>query len=559
MGALRAVLASKAFRFVVAGVVIVAGAVVAVDVTKGTPTYRVNVVYTSAPGLFTGAAVDVLGVKVGTVTGVQNMGDKVHVTLAVDQGTKIPSSAFASLVAPQVLGSPDVDLNPGYTGGPYLPSGATIAQDHTAVPVSTDEVLKELQHTLDALNPHAVGNLVSNLASDLNGQGANLNKLIASAAGTVQLLADKGNDLGQLNGTLAQLTGTLDADTGQIEHLIAQYDTVSTTVAQHSGQLNDAITQLAGASSNLVSLLVPNIQPLEADVGTVTTAGRTLDRNLASVDAILQNGNSLFQGAKRAYDPTYNWLNLNLQTAPGVTGAYIAGLLRDRLAGICRRIVTNHASGLSASVVATLTQCGNPSSGFFDPLLNDIPTILDTLAGGSGSTTAQALLQKGLDQIAHAEQGAGTGATAAPPAPAQQGPAAAPTTTTTTAPPPSTTTTTVPCGLLGALLGCPKGSGGSTGSSGSNTSQGSGSSSGGLGGLLSNRVTAAAGSPARATTTLAVAAPATTAPNPDPTLTAPAAALLPPLPQDRHPGQAHRPQAHRGLLSGWLHDIGSWF
>jgi phospholipid/cholesterol/gamma-HCH transport system substrate-binding protein len=556
MGALRTVLASKALRFALAGVVIVAGAVVAVEVTKGTPTYPVNVVYTSAPGLFTGAAVDVLGVKVGTVTGVQNMGDKVHVTLAVDQGTRIPASAFASLVAPQVLGSPDVDLNPGYTGGPYLPSGATIAQDHTAVPVSTDEVLKELQHTLEALDPHAVGNLVSNLASDLNGQGANLNKLIASAAGTVQLLADKGNDLGKLNGTLAQLTGTLDADTGQIEHLIAQYDTVSTTVAQHSGQLNDAITQLAGASSNLVSLLVPNIQPLEADVGTVTTAARTLDRNLASVDAILQNGNSLFQGAKRAYDPNDNWLNLNLQTAPGVTGAYIAGLLRDRLAGICRRIVTNHASGLSASVVATLTQCGNPSSGFFDPLLNDIPTILDTLAGGSGSTTAQALLQKGLDQIAHAEQGTGSGAAAAPSPPAQQGPAAAPTTTTTTAPTPSTTTTTVPCGLLGAILGCPKGSNGSNGSS---TSKGSGSSQGGLGGLLSNQVTRAPRGSARATSTLAVAVPATTTANPDPTLTAPAAALLPRLPQDRHQGHARRTQPHCGLLSGWLHDVGSWF
>ena len=137
------------------------------------------------------------------------------VTLAVDQGTRIPSSAFASLVAPQLLGSPDVDLNPGYTGGPSLSSGATIPQDHTAVPVSTDEVLKELQQTLNAINPHAVGNLVTNLATDLDGQGANLNKLIASAAGTVQLLADKGNDLGQLNGTLAQLTGTLDTDTAR--------------------------------------------------------------------------------------------------------------------------------------------------------------------------------------------------------------------------------------------------------------------------------------------------------------------------------------------------------
>jgi phospholipid/cholesterol/gamma-HCH transport system substrate-binding protein len=544
METFRTALTSKVARFAVAGVVIVAGVIIGVEVTKGAPTYSINVVYSSAPGLFTGAAVDVLGVKVGTVTGVQNVGDKVDVTLAVDQGTQIPSTAFASLVAPQLLGSPDVDLNPGYTGGPTLSPGSTIPQDHTAVPVSTDELLKELQHTLNAINPHAVGNLVTNLATDLDGQGANLNKLIASAAGTVQLLATKGNDLGQLNGTLAQLTGTLDTDTSQIEQLVQQYDTVSTTVAQHSGQLNDAITQLAGASSGLVSLLVPNLQPLEADVGTVTTVGRTLDRNLSSVDEILQNGNNLFQGAARAYDPNYNWLNLNLAAAPGVTGAYIAGLLRDRLAGICRRIVANHSTGLSAAVLATLSQCGNPSSGFFDPLLNDIPTILNTLSGGSGAATAQSLLQQGLTQIANAEQGSKT----TPTTPSSSTPAqksSTPSTTTTTTVPQSTTTTTTPCGLLGAVLGCSSGSGSSSGSSGS------GSSGSGLGGLLSNQVTGAAN---QSTTAVAVAAPSTSV---DPTLTAPSASLLPPLPQDQ--GHARRAHARRGLVAGWVHDVEGWF
>ncbi len=234
-------------------------------------------------------------------------------------------------------------------------------------------MLKELQHTLNAINPHAVGDLVSNLATDLDGQGSNLNKLIASAAGTVQLLADKGNDLGQLNGTLAQLTGTLDTDTGQIEQLVREYDTVSSTVAQHSGQLNDAITQLAGASTGLVNLLVPNVQPLEADAGTVTTVGRTLDRNLASVDEILQNGNNLFQGAKRAYDPTYNWLDLNLQTPVGVSGAYIAGLLRDRLAGICRRIVANHSSGSVGGRARDVEPMRQPVVGLLRPVAQRHP------------------------------------------------------------------------------------------------------------------------------------------------------------------------------------------
>ena len=488
--------------------------------------------------------------KVGTVTGVRNVGDKVDVTLAVNEGTRIPSSAFASLVASQLLGSPDVDLNPGYTGGTSLSPGATIPEDHTAVPVSTDELLKELQHTLNTINPHAVGNLVTNLATDLDGQGANLNKLIASAAGTVQLLANKGDDLGKLNGTLAQLTGTLDTDTTQIEQLVEQYDTVSTTVAQHSGQLNDAITQLAGASSGLVSLLTPNLQPLEADVGTVTTVGRTLDRNLSSVDEILQDGNNLFQGAKRAYDPTYDWLDLNLATAPGVSGAYVVGLLRDRLAGICRRIVANHSSGLSASVLATLNQCGNPSSGFFDPLLNDIPTILNTLSGNSSSATAQSLLQQGLTQIANAEQGAAAAPSTPPPASSQKAPASTTTTTTTTVPKPTTTTTTS-CGLLGVVLGCP---GGSSTGSGSSPSNDSGSSSSGLGGLLSNQVESDS-SPSPAT--VAVAAPSAVTTPRGPTLTAPAANLLPPLP---HSGTRARPaRAHRGLLSGWMHDVVGWF
>jgi phospholipid/cholesterol/gamma-HCH transport system substrate-binding protein len=556
---IRRVLHSKVFTFAVAAVVIAAGVIVGLQVTGGTPTYPINVVYSSAPGLFTGAAVDVLGVKVGSVTNVVNVGNTVHVTLAVNQGTKIPTSAFASLVAPQLLGSPNIDLNPGYTGGTYLPAEATIGRDHTAVPVSTDELLKELQRSLSALNPHAVGSLVSNLATDLDGQGQNLNKLIASAAGTVQLLAEKGNDLGRLNGTLAQLTGTLDTDTAQIEQLIKQYDTVSTTVAQHSGQLNDAITQLSGASANLVQLLVPNIQPLEADVGTVTTVGRTLDRNLANVDAILQNGNNLFHGAQRAYDSTYNWLNLNLQLAPGVTGAYFAGLLRDRLAGICRRIASNHPNGLSSAILATLTDCGNPNSSFFDPLINEIPTIINDLTGQSPSTTAQSLLQKGLQQIANATQNAG--ATTTTPSSGTSAPPSSGTSTTTTTVPP-TTTTTQPCGLLGVLLGCKSGSNSTSGSGSSS----SGTRSGGLGGLLSNDVTQAqkaalaSVAPATSSSNSTITATAVAAGTPSaPSLTAPAAAMLPPLPQGRQGASHHTHHSSPGLISQWAHDVASWF
>jgi phospholipid/cholesterol/gamma-HCH transport system substrate-binding protein len=535
---------SVAVRVSAAIIMVAAAVALGLGVAGGTPSYHLNVVYASAPGLFPGAAVDVLGVPVGTVTSVRNVADRVEVGMQVHSGERIPAKAFASLVAPELLGQPDVDLNPGYTGGAFLQPGATIPEQRTSVPVSTDELLKQLQRTLRQLNPHAVGDLVTNLAQDLSGQGTGLNNLLATAAGTLQLLADKGVALGQLNGTLAQLTGTLDSDTSQIEQLVREYDTVSTVIAQHAGPLGDAITQLAGASTALVGLLTPNLQPLESDVGTVTTVGRTLDRNISNIDGVLQQSNNLFQGAQRVFDPTYNWLNLNLALPPGVTGDYVAGLIRDRLAGVCRRIVANHSSGLTPTMLSSLNACGDPNSGFFDPLLNEIPALLSALSGSGSSAAGTAILQQGLSQIGSIGVGSASGTT---PSGSGSSSSTTPTTTPSTTPttPSTTTPTTTPssCGLLGMLLGCPGGASnssqgglGSSGTSSSGTSS-SGNSSSGVAGLLSADVQSTRSR--TATRRPAASTPAA------PTLTAPAARFLPPLHPRHASAKATKRHRHR--------------
>ncbi len=420
---------------VVIAVAVAAGALAAVSATVASPggSYRLSAVFAQAPGLFPGAAVDVLGVPVGTVTSVNEGIGGVVVGMEVSRSVRLPVHVHAALVAPQLLGEPNVQLSPGFSGGPHLASGARIPEGHTSVPVSTSQLLKDLERRLRQLDPHAVGDLVTNLAQDLSGQGEALNNLIHGAAGTLALLARNGNTLGQLEGSLAAITGTLRARTAQISDLIVNYDTVSQVLASHGAQLGQAVTQLASASTQLAQLLSPNLAPLEQDVGTITTAGRTLDRNVANVDELLASAEALFSAAQHAYDPSHNWINLNNQLPPGVTGAYVAGLVRDRLAGVCRRILAHHATGLSASQLQTLQTCGNPSSGFFDPIMGVIPTVLDGLAGAAASPpstpaqaspppgsaapppTAQSMLNQGLAEIPGLAAGAG-----APPAnPAQ--------------------------------------------------------------------------------------------------------------------------------------------
>jgi len=151
--------------WIVVAAVVVAGTLVGVEATSGAATYGLRAVFSSAPGLFAGASVEVLGVPVGTVTSVRTVGDTVVVGMRVDSAQPVPAGATASLVAPQLLGEPDIELAPGYTGGPTLAGGTTIPESRTSVPVSTEQLLKSLQETASSTGQCNDGRIVAILGA----------------------------------------------------------------------------------------------------------------------------------------------------------------------------------------------------------------------------------------------------------------------------------------------------------------------------------------------------------------------------------------------------------
>lgn len=354
-------------------------------------------VFATADNLYTGNPVEVLGVREGTVTRIQPDGTAVLVTFRLDPGVELPADVEATLVNPEVLGTPSVELGPGYTGGPTLPPGSTIPESRTVVPVSINRLLVELQQALRQINPQAVGGTVSSLAQDLAGQGLALRTLIQQGAGTLSLLARKGNQLGQLDGSLAAITGTLRRQTSQLTTLLQDYDTVAGVLDANRQPMAQAISALAQMSQQLAILLSPNLAPLQQDITTITQVGRTLDRNLPTLDQLLSSSDRLFAGTERAFDPVHDWLNLNIQLDGNLMAGQEVGLVRDLLASICRRVLANHGSGLSTQERSTLTTCGNPSSGFFDPILGLVPELLAGQAPSAPS--AQQLLADGLAEI----------------------------------------------------------------------------------------------------------------------------------------------------------------
>ena len=387
-------------------------------------------------------------------------------------------------------GRPTSTSTPATPAGPYLRVGRHHRRRTTPrCPVSTDEVLKELQRTLNASTRTPWATSCPTWPPTSTARAQNLNKLIASAAGTVQLLANKGNDLGQLNGTLAQLTGTLDTDTAQIEQLDRA---VRHGVDDGGAALGPAQRRHHPAVRRQLrpgrACWCRTSQPLEADVGTVTTVGRTLDRNLSTSTRSSRTATTSSRGPSAPTTPTTTGSTSTSQTAPGVTGAYLAGLLRDRLAGICRRLVANHSSGLSAAVLATLTPVRQPVVGLLRPAAQRHPDDHQHADRAEQHRHGAVPAAEGAPADRRTRRRARAGSTAAPPAPGAGRRARARPDHDDHTVPPTDHDDDQPCGLLSALLGCPAGLGSGSSGSGSSSSQARA-----LGGLLSHDVTSAPG------------------------------------------------------------------
>ncbi|HEY2427940.1 MAG TPA: MCE family protein [Acidimicrobiales bacterium] len=341
------------------------------------PSYQITGEFPSTIGLYPGSFVRQLGINVGSVSKVKDVGDHVQVTMKINKSARLAPQANAVLVADSVLGERFVQFVPAWTGGPAMAPGAVIPESRVTIPVETDTVLRSLNTVLRGINPADVKQFTVNLAALLQGNGQKLNSLIGNAAGTISLLANKSQDLGRLTTTLAALSSQLGTRDQALASLITDYDLLSQSLAGDRSQLDGVITQLTNLTTQATGLLAPNLAPIKTDVADLTTVGQTLDRNIAAVDTGLQYAPRLFSAAQRAYDPGHNWLPLNTQLSLGLTSAVLAGDVRDALASVCRRLAAK-----SPALAPVLATCGNPGSSFFNPVLGLIPTIVDQLPGG---------------------------------------------------------------------------------------------------------------------------------------------------------------------------------
>ncbi len=268
-----------------AGVTVVVVALVAAVVGiawPNSPQRRLTAYFTSTVGLYAGADVRVLGIRVGKVTKITPVGRSVRVEMTYDAKRKIPANAQAVIVNQSLVADRYVQLTPVYRGGALLADKVTLPLTRTVTPVEIDDISGSLNNLNTALGPNganANGSLsrLLQVGSDtLNGQGDDIRATINDSAKVLSTLSEDRKDITANIENLRLITQALAVNDQQVRNFNGHLAQVSSQLAGEKEELGAALRALGPTLRNLARFVRGNRGQLAANV-----------RQLAQITSVL--------------------------------------------------------------------------------------------------------------------------------------------------------------------------------------------------------------------------------------------------------------------------------
>jgi phospholipid/cholesterol/gamma-HCH transport system substrate-binding protein len=280
---------------------IVIGGIVAIA-TSSTSETTITALFSTAPGLYVGNQVKILGMPVGEVTKITPGPTYVTVQMEVPASTPVPANAQALIMAPQVVNDRYVQLNPAYSGGPKMKSGAVIPVSQTAVPISVDGIIDSLDALAKALGPNganahgALSALVSSSAHAFGPNGAALHSTLTSLGTALQALSQKSPQLTALFDNLGNLSSVASQYTGTYQAFANDLAVVSTELASDNSDIGSALSNLQQVLGTLAEFIRTNgsalgssVKGLEAFAGAVASKQQQLAQVFSGLPIALDN------------------------------------------------------------------------------------------------------------------------------------------------------------------------------------------------------------------------------------------------------------------------------
>jgi len=296
-------------------------------------TYTVSAHFAQSGGIFTGAEVTYRGVKIGRVEKMKLTDKGVDVQLAIDKGNdKIPSDTLALVGNKSAVGEQYVELQPKTDGGPYLKDGSGIDTPDTEIPVSTTEILTNLDNLLESVPQADLRTVVAEYGAAFKDSGPSLGQIIDTSSSFIktaeanfdtttalirdsrtvlQTQVDKGSAIRSFSKNLALFSGTVADNDKYLRSLIdngsATANELRTFLEQNKVNLGQLLNNLVTTNEVVVKHLkgIRQIMVIYPYVvaGGFTVAEKTPDGYNARFGLILQQDGPVckkgYEGADR--------------------------------------------------------------------------------------------------------------------------------------------------------------------------------------------------------------------------------------------------------------------
>jgi phospholipid/cholesterol/gamma-HCH transport system substrate-binding protein len=312
MGALPS---GRLFR-IIAGAVILVVLVGLVKVALPGPGKKHGTAYfASAVHLYPGSDVDVLGIKVGSVTSVAPEGKQVRVDFTYSAKQPIPTNAQAVILAPTLVADRAVQLTPVYNGGPELADHAVIPLSRTQVPQELDQVFKNVNDLSTALGPKgankngALTRLLQTGAANLGGEGQQIHDTISNVSQMTQTLASHRDDIFGTVDNLQQLVATLKQHDEDTRHFAVDLNQVTAQLDGEKSQLGAALSNLSSALGMTADFIKTNRSTIADNVGILARVTNTLNRDKTSLETLLDVSALGLGNYTHVYDPVGQGFN----------------------------------------------------------------------------------------------------------------------------------------------------------------------------------------------------------------------------------------------------------
>ncbi|MFD0902249.1 MCE family protein [Actinomadura sediminis] len=270
--------------------------------------------FTKTVGLYAGADVRILGIKVGEVTSVDPVGDSVRVKLKYDAKYKIPANAQAVIVNQTLVADRYVQLTPAYKNGPVMKDGATLTTSRTAVPVEIDSISGSLNELSEALGPQganapgatgegSLSRLLRVGAENLQGQGDDINETIKNTSDMLSTLSTDREDVAKTIENLRIITDAMKENDQQIKSFTTRLNSVSGQLSQEKEELSAALNTLGPTLRNVEKFVKDNRGQLSDNVEQLAQITGVLVKEKEALAEILTAGPLAINNLARAYDP----------------------------------------------------------------------------------------------------------------------------------------------------------------------------------------------------------------------------------------------------------------